>query len=231
MNQKFLDLAGLTAYDRMLKEWFKAGVVDISDDAIRALFITPTLYEAVDLGLPSGTKWATFNLGATKPEEYGDYYAWGELETKDVYNWENYKYTENILKYNSEDEMNILLPEDDISTKICGKGWCTPTYTDYKELIDNMKGYYVTSINGIKGIKFTSDTTGQSIFLPIAGFCSNDGLTAVQEYTEYMTSQANRNAYEDAGVLCITPSGTSFRCILSTQSRYKGLPVRPVYKG
>lgn len=153
------------------------------------------------------------------------------METKDVYSWDNYKYTKNLLKYNSEDEINILLPEDDISTKICGEGWCTPTYTDYQELMDNMKGYSVTSINGIKGIKFTSDTTGQSIFLPIAGFCSNDGLTAVQEYTEYMTSQANRNAYEDAGVLCITPSGTSFRCILSTQSRYRGLPVRPVYKG
>jgi len=72
---KYLDSVRLAFYDKKLKEWFKSGVVDITDDAINALFVTPIKYEAVDLGLPSGTKWATFNLGATKPEEYGDYYA------------------------------------------------------------------------------------------------------------------------------------------------------------
>ena len=105
-------------------------------------------YEYVDLGLPSGTLWATFNVGATKPEEYGDYFAWGETKPKDVYDENTYKwydsnYVLKFLKYygvddhrlyqlwgielGSIDHLITLLPEDDAATANWGSDWRTPT--------------------------------------------------------------------------------------------------------
>lgn len=113
--------------------------------------VTP-LPEAVDLGLPSGIKWASFNLGASKPEEYGDYYAWGETEPKSDYSWATYKYAngayDKLTKYCPKDKTSYwdvadknpdgeveLLPSDDVAHVKLGGKWRMPTLNDIKELL------------------------------------------------------------------------------------------------
>ena len=113
------------------------------DVSLTALFFAPT----VDLGLESGTLWATRNLGAAKPWEYGDYYAWGETETKDDYHWGTYKYckgsAETLTKYCYDakygndgftDNITTLLPEDDAATAVLGSDYSMPTVADWGEL-------------------------------------------------------------------------------------------------
>ena len=138
--------------------------------------------EAIDLGLPSGTKWASCNVGATKPEEYGGYYAWGETEEKDKYNWSNYKWSEGdyfpltkyITKseYGTVDNKKVLDPEDDVAQVKWGGDWRMPTKDDLKELFDNTTNEW-TTLNGVNGLKFTSKTNGNVIFLPAAGYCTS----------------------------------------------------------
>ena len=98
--------------------------------------------EAVDLGLPSGTKWASHSLGATEGWQEGDLYAWGELHTKLVYSKRTYKWydfvKDEFTKYNLEDEKYTLDPEDDVATQKLGDGWRMPTEKEIKELFENV---------------------------------------------------------------------------------------------
>ena len=143
----------------------------------------------VDLGLPSGTLWATCNLGAEAPEQYGDYFAWGETESKTTYNWSTYKYSygdsnvELLTKYcNSADfgyngftdNLTRLEPTDDAATVILGNDWCMPTYDQWKELYEHTSWDW-TSKKGTKGILFTADN-GNTLFLPAAGGRYDDNL-------------------------------------------------------
>ncbi len=158
------------------------GNEDISLTALFAiLFFAPT----VDLGLESGTLWATCNLGAEKPWEYGDYYAWGETETKADYSWETYKYCKGscytLTKYcysanygnnGFTDTLTTLEPADDAATAVLGAGWAMPTVANWEELGDqcywvwtenynnhNVRGYivYKAKAEGDKGTKVFSD--------------------------------------------------------------------------
>ena len=104
-------------------------------------------YEAIDLGLPSGIKWASFNVGARAPEEYGGYYAWGETEEKEDYAADSYKWcngsANTITKYCTKssygavDNKTVLEPEDDVDYVIWGGDWRMPTYAELKELLNN----------------------------------------------------------------------------------------------
>ena len=137
-------------------------------------------HEYVDLGLPSGTLWATCNVGATKPEEYGDYFSWGEIEPKGTYNWSSYKYcngnNNTLTKYCNNsiygnngftDNLTTLLFEDDAATVNWGNGWHMPTKEQWQELSDNINSTW-TTLNGINGRLFTANN-GQSLFLPAGG--------------------------------------------------------------
>ena len=138
-------------------------------------------HEYVDLGLPSGTLWATCNLGATSPEGYGNYYAWGETTTKNTYEWSNYEYghLENyelcLTKYNTcsdygpVDNLTMLQANDDAATVNWGNGWQMPTKEQWQELYDNTTSYW-TMQNGVNGRIFTAGN-GQSLFLPASGRC------------------------------------------------------------
>ena len=139
-------------------------------------------HEYVDLGLPSGTKWATCNVGASKSEEYGNYYAYGETTTKDSYVWKTYIYCKGskntLTKYcydanygNNKftDNLTTLQSSDDAATANWGDGWRMPTDKEMQELIDNCNTTWTTK-NGITGMLFTSKTNGKSIFLPAAGY-------------------------------------------------------------
>ena len=129
----------------------------------------------VDLGLPSGTLWATCNVGASSPEEYGDYFAWGETKPKSEYNWSTYFDTEDggstFKKYNYNGGKTELLPEDDAATANWGSGWQMPSYDQIKELYNSS---YTTTTwttqNGVNGRKITSNSNGNSFFLPAAGY-------------------------------------------------------------
>lgn len=143
-------------------------------------------HEYVDLGLPSGTMWATCNVGAEKPEDAGDYFAWGEVTTKEAYSSQTYKYGTAetadgegydqltvIYKYNTNtalglpDGKTVLEPEDDAAAVNMGGAWRMPTYEDLNELLENCY-CQLTKMNGVRGMKFTA-ANGNWIFLPCVG--------------------------------------------------------------
>ena len=136
-------------------------------------------HDYVDLGLPSGTLWATMNVGATSPEDYGDYFAWGETTPKEVYNWTTYKWCNGsyntMTKYCTKasyglvDNKTVLDPEDDAATANWGPEWCMPTKEQQDELRNNCTKTW-TTINGVKGCLLTSNINGASVFFPAAGF-------------------------------------------------------------
>ena len=145
-------------------------------------------HEYVDLGLPSGTLWATCNVGATSPEEYGDYFAWGETQPKDTYNWSTYQYCmgsdHTLTMYCTDtdphfhfgyngfyDDLTTLLPEDDVATANWGSGWRMPTRAQWEELYVNA-AYTWTTRGGVHGRLFTA-SNGNSLFLPAAGYRSD----------------------------------------------------------
>lgn len=156
-------------------------------------------HEYVDLALPSGTLWATCNVGATKPEGYGNYYAWGETSTKGTYDWNSYKYSngesDKLTKYCSRsddgnngftDKLTQLQSGDDPATVNWGSGWRTPSMVQWAELRNNTTNKW-TKRNGVCGRLFTSKTNGQTIFLPAAGWEYRE----VESYGSYWSRSLN----------------------------------------
>ncbi len=135
-------------------------------------------HEWVDLGLASGTKWATCNIGATHANEAGLYFAWGEIESKQDYNWSTYKWCNgernSLLKYNSTvengrvDNLSILDSTDDPACVIWGMKWRTPSVEDMIELCKSCTWTWCEE-SGVSGYKVTSKLNNKSIFIPDAG--------------------------------------------------------------
>ena len=146
----------------------------------------------VDLGLPSGLLWATRNVGASSPTDYGNYYAWGETQPKSEYSWDTYAYGYEyydddgnqqitLTKYNPTDsnqgpvdDLTMLLPGDDAATANWGDGARMPTNEEWLELYNNTTSCWVT-INGVNGRRFTGPN-GNRIFLPAAGVRYDDSI-------------------------------------------------------
>ena len=141
-------------------------------------------YKYVDLGLPSGTLWAAWNVGAERPEDPGDYFAWGETVTKDIDDWKSYKYSAfvdgcyRLNKYCTEpsfgfdgfvDSLTVLEPGDDAVRAHWGDGWRMPTKEEWDELFENTACICMTQ-NGVEG-RLLTGSNGNSIFLPETGFC------------------------------------------------------------
>ena len=137
-------------------------------------------HDYVDLGLPSGTLWATCNIGATTPEGYGDYFAWGETGPKTVYDWTTYKYCngdfDQLTKYCQEasygydgytDDLYDLQPSDDAATVNWGEGWRMPSASEGEELLSQCELKRDT-VNGVPGLRIIG-TNGNTIFLPSGG--------------------------------------------------------------
>ena len=140
-----------------------ASVVAASVSQLNTLIPSGGVYEAVDLELPSGTKWARFNIGATSETDYGDLFAWGATEPYIVGR-------DNTNNYSSSKASTIqhdLLPYEDAATLQWGKGWKMPTKAQFDELLANTTDEW-TAINGINGRKFTA-SNGNYIFCPAAG--------------------------------------------------------------
>ena len=157
--------------------------------------------EVVDLGLPSGLKWRGWNVGASKPEEYGNYYAWAETSPKSSYSSSNYKYKATdygdgmivYAKYDPTpihgDGKTVLEPEDDAASVNLGNGWRTPTFNEFKELRENCTWAWTTR-NGVNGMLVTGPN-GKSIFLPGGGWYTNTTLTGKTTYGSYWTASGS----------------------------------------
>lgn len=160
--------------------------VSYTEDVARVKYnkyINPNGHEYVDLGLPSGTLWATMNIGANTVTGYGDTFAWGETTPKTTYSWDNYKYgnADNALtKYCNDsaygkdgftDDKTVLDLEDDAARVNWGGSWRIPTQTQCGELIANTTCVWVTGYqgSGVDGCLFTSKTNGSTMFVPAAG--------------------------------------------------------------
>ena len=149
-------------------------------------------HEYVDLGL--SVKWATCNVGANKPEEYGDYFAWGETEPKDYYDWSTYKWcngSDNTQTkyctdsyYGTVDNKTQLELSDDAARANWGGSWRMPTTEEQQELINNCTWTWTTQ-NGVNGYKVTSKKNGNSIFLPAAGCRNGSSLDNAGSYGLY----------------------------------------------
>ena len=148
-------------------------------------------YEYVDLGLPSGLKWAAYNVGATSPEGYGEYYSWGEIETKASYDWENCSTMEVPMNDISGNE------QYDVARKKWGGSWRMPTKEEQTELLENCT-WELTTVNSVSGYKVTGPN-GNSIFLPAAGYRYGTTLNFDGYYGGYWSStpseEDNQNSY------------------------------------
>lgn len=226
------------------------GVINNMDDNVK--YSVPG--DAVDLGLPSGVLWATCNVGATKPEEFGGHYAWGEIETKSEYSWENYKYwltsnaqytkTSNYLfsKYCGTKEFDggiviydphydgVLEPIDDVATVELGGYWRMPTYAEQEELRDeNNCTWMLTSVNGVYGYSVTSKINGNSIFLPTAGSYTGDHINA-NSGLYWSSSKKRRNISSSNILACAISFYNNTGLSNSAVSIYRGASVRPVWQ-
>ena len=207
---------------------------------------TPSPVEYVDLGLPSGLKWAKCNLGASKPSESGDYYSWGETAPKAVYDWATYKWMQAgksewkyITKYtiadgNTEaiwydssgafigDNKTVLDAADDAATANLGSPWRMPTFDEFKELIDKCTWTWTTQ-DGVNGYQ-VDGPNGNAIFLPAAGCRENDRLEFAGGKGRYWSSSLYSTHSKGAYSLDFD-SGVHDR---NGYSRFLGYTVRPV---
>ncbi len=182
---------------------------------------------AVDLGLPSGLLWATFNIGALSENGAGDYFAWGETEPKELYKWSTYKYCEEgdksrIWKYNTVSELD---PSDDAATVHWGKNWRIPTSSEWNELQEECTWLWYEGSNRagyrIKG------PNGKEIFLPAAGSCDGKTLTGVLSEGRYWSSTScdNQESYRAWRMAF----NTSDKTANSYYDKFIGYSVRPVF--
>lgn len=183
---------------------------------------------AIDLGL--SVKWASCNVGAEKPEEYGDYFAWGEVKPKEDYDWSTYKYCRgsynSMTKYCTSssygivDDKTVLDPSDDAATVNWGGSWRMPTKAELDELREKCKWTW-TKQNGVKGAKVVGPN-GNSIFLPAAGYRRGTSLRYAGSHSNYWSS----SLYTGSPTCAYDVYFNS----MSFSSRHFGFIVRPVCK-
>ena len=168
-------------------------------DVLLGNYQPPVEHQFVDLGLPSGTLWATMNIGANSPEEYGDYFAWGETAPKDDYSFSNYQWCNGskskLTKYCTDsslgnngfiDDKTELDLDDDAARVNWGAEWKIPSKEQFKELINNCSSEWTTQ-NGVNGWLFTS-SNGATLFFPAEGARLGDNLSGAGEKGYYWSS-------------------------------------------
>ena len=192
-------------------------------------------HEYVDLGLPSGLKWAKYNVGADVPEAYGSYIAWGETDAKDDYSWATYKYYDSSFntmtkycsneRYGAVDGKEILEVKDDAANAKWGRTWRMPTAAEFEELYQVCTWEW-TSINDVPGYKVTGPN-GNYIFLPAAGYknatnvLNKDG--AGYYWSSTLLSKSNGRA-------CYMIFDKESRKNDDYSRRYSGRSIRPVFE-
>ena len=199
----------------------------------------PINHEYVDLGLPSGTLWATMNIGANNPEECGDYFSWGETTAREVEDpyWNHYQWSVNkwntITKYciNSShgsngfaDNLTELEPEDDTATVNWGPDWQMPSKTQMEELRTKCTWQWTTK-NGVKGYMVKSKNNGNSMFLPVTDYYSNGEIHYTGNLGYYWSRTLHETTSYKAYYLFFYTS-SNLECTYG--NRYSGYAVRAV---
>ena len=195
----------------------------------------------VDLGLPSGLKWASCNVGAEKPEEYGAHYAWGEVLPKADYSLKTYKYANGtswndirLTKYCTNtnysdngfiDGKTTLEPEDDAAHVNWGSIWRMPTDAEWKELKEQCTLKWRT-VNNVKVCEVTSKINGNSILLPAAGFYADENLEYIDYNCDYWSSSLDENYNTTAHHLYLCSGDVCSEAY----SRWCGYSIRPVFQ-
>lgn len=200
-------------------------------------------HEYVDLGLPSGTLWATCNIGAASPEDYGDYFAWGETQPKSTYNWSTYKWMKEgysdykgYNKYTAADGQTSccwynngtfigdnkteLDLNDDAAYMNWGEGWRMPSYEQQDELRTNCTWYWDSTKNGCNVV----GPNNNSLFLPAAGGRDVGGLERAGSWGYYWSRSLSTDGSRFAYFMVFASSGMGWE----SGGRCNGLPVRPV---
>ena len=202
-----------------------------SDDENNQTTGTVQGHAYVDLGL--SVKWATCNVGASKPEDYGDYYAWGETTTKSDYDWDTYKWckgTDDTMtkyctnsNYGTVDNRTTLTSSDDVVTVKWGSKWRMPTLEETKELAEDCTWTWITQ-NGVKGTKVTGPN-GNSIFLPAAGFRYGTDFDYRGSYGCYWSATLLEDGCDGAFGLVFGSGDSNWA---NWRYRHNGRTVRPV---
>lgn len=211
--------------------------------------IVKTTYEMVDLGLPSGIKWANKNIGAIGVTDYGQYFQWGDVEGftgvqvtgschSKTFNWANYKYSNNgdgtaadMTKYQGTGEgldgLSVLEAVDDAAVANMGGSWHMPTEANFNEILNtaNCTKAWTTDYNGsgINGYLFTSTNNGNTLFFPAAGYCSFGSLNSAGSYGNYWSAAMDSSVVQGRGL-----SFSSGSCVMNYTFRFFGLAVRGV---
>ena len=231
-------------YDSLEKSDNIRVVYDRENDKVYVEKSFLMLYNFIDLGLPSGTKWADKNLGALKQEDVGLYFAWGETEgykfdiknnkilnydgneSTKLFNWDDYKFSingsdSNFSKYNTSDMKIILESEDDVVNK--SNNLCfMANQIQFEELIDNTTSTFEI-LNGVKGKRLTG-VNGNSIFIPFGGFLSNGSLN-LPDYSLIWQSEISESGNrENAGDFNLNMTNI----YLDSDNRCFGLNIRPI---
>lgn len=211
-----------------------------ADDVTKSISVTVvkksisyTTPKVIDLGL--SVKWASSNIGASSPEEFGVYFAWGETETKDEYDWLTYAHSDGVVmtEYYPSNNMATLEASDDAATENLGENWRMPTQTEWEELSNNTTHAWTTDYNGtgVAGWILTSIVSGYTsaaLFLPAAGYRSGTELSKVDYRGYYWSSSLD----EDMLTLAIIAGFNSADFNVGNSSeRCTGLSVRAVYIG
>lgn len=189
----------------------------------------------VDLGLPSGTLWATCNVGANSPEGFGEYFAWGETNPKSIYSGDNYKYwqgnSDQVTKYCNDassgyngyyDNCTTLEAVDDAATVNWGDGWRMPSRGEFEELIDYTT-HSLTTFKDVPGVLFQG-SNGNTLFLPEAGYKGDEKLYHAGNFGHYWSNSIG--TYGPWGGSYFIFNEENFG--LGNYNRCEGLPVRPV---
>ena len=191
--------------------------------------------EAVDLGLPSGRKWASFNVGAHAPEEYGGHFAWAETAVKDNYDWPTYAFAQgsgtNVLftkyvatdAYGTVDNILTLESDDDVAAQSWSGGWRIPTDAMWTELRNNCTWTW-TTLNGVDGYRVASTRNSNSIFLPAAGMVEGVSLNFSSSVGYYWSASLEQSNSARARAITFSSSGIN----MAGRYRSKGLSVRAV---
>lgn len=201
-------------------------------------------YEVVDLGLYSGVLWATCNMGATSPEQSGNFYSWGETQPKNYYDWSNYKWCNedqySFTKYclvkergyqEVFDNKKVLENADDAAKTLMGSNWQVPSKEDFTELLYRCELRHC-KLNGVWGFMFTSKVKGyegNSLFIPMTGRLDQSQNTFTESYGFYWANSLDNTT--SAYILWLEHTEDLNNALASKSSeRYLGLPIRPVLK-
>ena len=246
-NSAHYDGLGITSLDDIIDKLPGAERQDDGSITVNGKHITRILingkqwfpeHEYVDLGL--SVKWATCNVGASKPDENGEYFAWGETNSKEEYDWPSYKHCagrswDSMIKYNCDkkygqdgytDDKTILESQDDAASVNWGGSWRMPTMEELQELIDNCNWTWTTQ-NGKAGYMATSKKPGfegHSIFLPAAGDHMGSVPRSAGKMGAYLSSSLDTDCPEYANYLFLTEE----HVIGQKVQRFIGSSVRPI---